>query len=82
MTKFKCRCKEIAFHRDVFEIAKYLAWDSDIGRSKAQEIMDSIHKGKYGSKSGIWVQYKDFLERESKDADSPTKSDSGEVAQR
>ena len=64
MIEFKCRCKEIAFHRDVFEIAKYLAWNSDIGRSKAQEIVDSVHAGKYGSKSGIWIQYEQMLDRE------------------
>lgn len=65
MSEFKCRCKEIAFHRDVFEIAKYLAWNSEIGRAHAQEIIDAVHNGKYGSKNvGIWVQYENMLERE------------------
>jgi hypothetical protein len=49
----------------VFEIAKFLACNSDIGREFAQEIIDAVHNGKYGSKNvGIWVQYENMLEIE------------------
>lgn len=41
---------------DVLEVAKYLQWNSEIGKKNAQKIIDSIHAGKYGSNSGMWVQ--------------------------
>lgn len=50
------------FHRDVFEIAKYLCWFSDVGNEKAREIIHEIHEGKYGSHQGIWIQYGNLLD--------------------
>ena len=41
---------------DVIQITKYLLWDTDIGNTKAQNVINDIHAGKYGSREGIWPQ--------------------------
>jgi len=46
----------------VAKIAKYLAWQSEIGDQKAQVVMNEIQAGKYGSQSGVWVQTDEALE--------------------
>jgi hypothetical protein len=46
---------------DVVQIAKYLAWQTEIGDKKAMDITFEIHNGKYGSKSGIWPQVAEAL---------------------
>lgn len=56
------KIQALKFHRDVFEIAKFLMWDNEHGRDKAQQIINAIHGGKYGNKSGIWAQYGDLLQ--------------------
>lgn len=55
--------KDFQFIQDVFEIAKYLNWRNEVGALKAQAIIDNIHKGKYGSKEGVWPQFAKLLER-------------------
>ena len=49
--------KFLDFVQDVRDIAVYLNWDNEPGKKLAQEIIDEIHKGKYGSKEGIWPQF-------------------------
>ena len=48
---------------DVVKIAQYKLWDNEAGNKKAQEIIDEIHSGKYGSKIGIWPQVYEELEK-------------------
>lgn len=51
----------VALMADVLEIAKYLQWNSGVGREKAQEIINAIHDGKYGDSQGCWVQADEAL---------------------
>jgi len=58
---------------DVVQIAKYLLWDSEIGKEKAWEIIKDIHNCKYGSKEGIWPQIEDAIKKiKSTDAQQTT----------
>ena len=41
---------------NVVQIAKYLAWQNDVGDKLAEKIISEIHAGKYGDKQGLWVQ--------------------------
>ncbi len=52
----------LAMAKDISEIAKYALWQSDVGLKKAQEIIKQVHDGKYGGRSGIWVQWSEKLE--------------------
>ena len=54
---------DIEFIRDVRNIAVYLNWRNELGNRLAQEIIDKIHAGTYGSKSGIWPQFDKLIER-------------------
>lgn len=55
--------EDLDFIRDVGSIAKLTLWNTANGNILAQEIIAEIHKGRYGSKEGIWVQFNDLLER-------------------
>lgn len=41
---------------DVVQIAKYFAWQDEVGDKRAVDIICEIHNGKYGSQEGIWPQ--------------------------
>jgi hypothetical protein len=47
---------DLSLLEDVVQIAKYFAWQSDVGDKKAMDIIFEIHNGKYGSCEGIWPQ--------------------------
>lgn len=48
--------QELNLLKDIIQIAKYLAWQNKNGDELANEIINSIHQGKYNSNEGIWVQ--------------------------
>jgi hypothetical protein len=52
----------IEFIEDVAQIAKYLSWKSEVGDTKAMELIEATHKGKYGSYEGIWPQFDQVVE--------------------
>ncbi len=47
---------------DVIQYAKYLQWDSVIGREKAQALADEIYEGRYGLTGGLWPQADEALQ--------------------
>jgi hypothetical protein len=72
---------DILLLADVFEIAKYLAWQSEIGDKKAQDIIAEIHARKYGCGSGVWVQASGALARiiAAKQSVQPTLLEAGQI---
>ena len=55
--------EDLKIIEDVIQLAKYKCWDTNNGDTLAHQIMEDIHKGKYGKKDGIWVQVADTMQR-------------------
>jgi hypothetical protein len=49
-------CDSLNIIKDCVQYAKYKQWNSEVGDKKADEIMKSLHDGKYGKHDGFWIQ--------------------------